>query len=175
MTSLDVITRFDKALDDVAQRFRGNRFADQFSYYISHVAEFAIIWQIIGLTVLLPIAERRNEWLRLALALLIESVLVNQVIKRITNRARPEPSTALTTTPRRPSTTSLPSGHASSAFTAATLLTASYSSLAPIWFTLAVVIASSRVHNRVHHASDIVAGMAVGTAIGLSALWLFPT
>ena len=48
------------------------------------------------------------------------------------------------------------------------------SSLAPLWCTLAVGIAWSRVHVGVHHASDVLGGLAIGTAIGLAARHVAP-
>ena len=40
---------------------------------------------------------------------------------------------------------------------------------APLWWTLATVVAASRAYVRIHHASDVVAGMAVGAALGVGA------
>jgi undecaprenyl-diphosphatase len=40
------------------------------------------------------------------------------------------------------------------------------SPLAPLWWALAASIAWSRVHVGAHHASDVVAGLVVGTAVG---------
>jgi undecaprenyl-diphosphatase len=35
-----------------------------------------------------------------------------------------------------------------------------------VYYTLALVVAWSRVHVRIHHASDVMAGMAVGALLG---------
>jgi undecaprenyl-diphosphatase len=72
----------------------------------------------------------------------------------------------------RPLTSSFPSGHAASAFTAATLLAGGPAT--PLWFTLAAVVASSRVYTQMHHTSDIVAGAALGVALGVVARRLVP-
>ena len=37
---------------------------------------------------------------------------------------------------------------------------------APLWFSMAAVVAVSRPFVRIHHASDILAGAAVGVALG---------
>jgi len=44
------------------------------------------------------------------------------------------------------------------------------------WFGLATVVACSRIHVRVHHGSDVVAGAALGLALGAVAkrLWRLP-
>ena len=48
-----------------------------------------------------------------------------------------------------------------SAFCAAGLLSED-DRLRPLYYGLAVVVASSRVHVRIHHASDVLAGAAIG-------------
>lgn len=131
-------------------------------YWLSFVAEFSILWQIAALVILAPFEDLRSQWIRLLIILLIESLLVNQVIKRITNRSRPEPTTKITTRPRRPKTTSLPSGHASSATLAAILLSIARPQLTIVFVILAVLVSASRIHNRVHHATDVLAGVATG-------------
>jgi undecaprenyl-diphosphatase len=64
----------------------------------------------------------------------------------------------------RPITTSFPSGHATTAFTAATLLAGRATT--PLWFGLAAAVSASRVYTRMHHASDVLAGAALGLVIG---------
>ena len=74
---------------------------------------------------------------------------------------------------RKPSTSSFPSGHASAAFFAATVLTAwSGVATAPAWFALAGVVATSRAFVRIHHPSDVVGGALVGLALGQAAVAL---
>ena len=72
----------------------------------------------------------------------------------------------------RPITSSFPSGHAASAFTAATVLAGGPAT--PALYTLATLVAFSRVYVRMHHASDIVAGAALGLALGLVARRVLP-
>ena len=71
---------------------------------------------------------------------------------------------------RKPLTSAFPSGHASAAAFTATVLTAwDGRRSAPLWWTIAATVATSRAYVRIHHASDVVAGMAVGTVLGLGA------
>ena len=102
---------------------------------------------------------RQMTWLT------IESVLVNGPAKHAVRRPRPtrferEHPHRL----RRPSDSSFPSGHAASGATMAMLL--SEDGLAPLWWTIALTIAASRVYVGVHHPSDVAAGLVIGTAIG---------
>ena len=66
---------------------------------------------------------------------------------------------------RRPITSSFPSGHAATAFMAAGLLSKG-TRLAPAYYTLAGLVAYSRVHVSMHHAADVVGGAALGVALG---------
>ena len=74
---------------------------------------------------------------------------------------------------RRPITSSFPSGHATAAFCAATLLSKG-SRAAPLWYVLAAMVASTRVYVRLHHTSDIVAGAALGVVLGRALRPLLP-
>jgi undecaprenyl-diphosphatase len=72
----------------------------------------------------------------------------------------------------RPISSSFPSGHAASAFTAAMLLRDT--PLAPALFVLAARVATSRVYVKIHHTSDVLVGSAVGLAMGAIARRLLP-
>jgi undecaprenyl-diphosphatase len=75
---------------------------------------------------------------------------------------------------RVPRTSSFPSGHASSAFMAATLLADRDPHLRAVYFGLAALVATSRVHVRIHHASDVAAGTVLGLALGQIAKRAWP-
>ncbi len=102
---------------------------------------------------------------RLSAALGVESALVNVVLKSLVKRERPVAEFERPLHLRVPLTTSFPSGHASAAFCAATLLSDG-DRLAPLYYAAAVIAASSRIHVRIHHASDVVAGAALGLVPG---------
>ena len=106
----------------------------------------------------------------LALALGVESLLVNQGLKRLFGRPRPTLEGDVRFPVRRPSTSSFPSGHASAAAFNATLLTGwDGARTAPLWWGIGSVVAVSRAYVRIHHGSDVVAGLAVGAGLGLAA------
>ena len=95
----------------------------------------------------------------------IESALVNLGIKSLFKRTRPAHEGDRPLQLRQPRTSSFPSGHATSAFTAAALLS-DRDRLWPAYYGVAVVVAASRVYVRIHHASDVLAGVAVGVLLG---------
>ena len=62
---------------------------------------------------------------------------------------------------------SFPSGHAATAFAGAVSLSYLWRRGAPLFFLLAAAIAFSRVYVGVHYPGDVLAGAALGTAVGL--------
>jgi undecaprenyl-diphosphatase len=63
---------------------------------------------------------------------------------------------------------SLPSGHAATSFAGAVLLTYLWRRGAPFFFLLATAIAFSRIYVGVHYPTDVLAGAALGAAVGLA-------
>jgi undecaprenyl-diphosphatase len=102
-----------------------------------------------------------------------ESLLVNGGIKSLFRRKRPIMESIRPHYLRTPRSTSFPSGHASSAFTAAGILSED-DSLAPLYYAIAVVVASSRVYVKIHHASDVLAGAAMGIVFARVARRIWP-
>lgn len=161
------VAAFDLWADAQLERLRGNPAADRLFSTASHLGDFSLIWHIISLARGLSSDERADQALQLSAVLGLESLAVNQGIKRLFRRTRPTPSGDDRYTIRRPSTSSFPSGHASSAFTAASLLTAwGGRRSAPLWFGIATVVALSRAYVRIHHASDVVGGALFGLVLG---------
>ena len=67
---------------------------------------------------------------------------------------------------------SLPSGHAATSFAGAVVLSYLLPRSAPYVFLLATAIAFSRIYVGVHYLSDVVAGAALGAAVGLAGIAL---
>jgi membrane-associated phospholipid phosphatase len=164
----------DLRIDAWVERIRGPRL-DPVFYGLSSAADHGLLWLLVGAGK----AARRGDpaiALKLGAALGVESLLTNGPIKSMFRRVRPDddhpPEGPLPYGMHRPLTSSFPSGHAASAFTAATLLAGGPAT--PVWFALAAVVASSRVYTQMHHTSDIVAGAALGVALGVVARRLVP-
>ena len=102
--------------------------------------------------------------MRVAAVLGAESALVNGPVKTLFRRHRPAWEQERPRRLRRPRTSSFPSGHASSAFTAAGVLSQG-DPLWPLYYAIAAVVASSRVYVKIHHPSDVVAGALLGVAL----------
>ena len=159
------IERFDDVVDGLFDVLRGRPIVDRVMYSLTELADFSVLWHILGVTQGLTRPDGFERALRTSAALGIESVLVNGGVKSIFRRHRPVPKFERTHFLRTPKTTSFPSGHASSAFVAAALLSDG-SRAKPVYYALATVVAVSRIHVRIHHASDVVGGIAIGVGLG---------
>ena len=160
------VERFDQRADAMLERVRGNPVADEVFEMASRLGDWSLIWLAIG--VVRGAAKRRpDQIVALAVALGVESLLVNQGIKRIFRRARPTTSGDPRFPVRKPITSAFPSGHASSAAYAATILGAWDGKRSrPLWWALAAIVGTSRAYVRIHHASDVIAGGFVGAGLG---------
>jgi undecaprenyl-diphosphatase len=168
--------RFDERFERVWAPLRRFRPLDHVMYTASEVGDFGMVWLAIGaVQAAVGPAPKTRAALRLAAALGVESVLVNGVIKSFFKRDRPAWEQERPMGLRKPRTSSFPSGHSSSAVTAAILLSDTSSApVIPLYWGLAAVIATSRVHVKIHHGSDVIGGLAVGAVYGTLVKKLFP-
>ncbi len=166
-----------RGIDEKAERafapLRGNPLADKVFYAASHAAEFSACWHGVSLAMAISSPALRPHAARLTVALGVESVLVNGMIKPLFKRERPD---LIEGAPklRRPKTSSLPSGHASSAAMAAILLSSAVPVLRPFWWLASLVVGTSRIHARMHHGTDVAAGGALGVVLGLLVKRVYP-
>lgn len=164
MTELsEAVDRLDDAIDEWWNRFRGRPVIDRMYYTASEAADFSVVWHALGVVQAI-IEDDPMIAVRLSAALGIESALVNGPIKSMFKRSRPVQEADRPHNLRQPKTSSFPSGHASAAMVAAALLSRHTGGAA--WYGAAAVVATSRIHVRIHHASDVAGGLVVGAALG---------
>ena len=167
------VDAFDRGADRLLEQLRGNPTLDAVFTAATHSGEFSAIWHAASLA-RASVVRRPDQVVALAIGLGLESLIVNQGLKRLFGRQRPTTDGDERFEIRRPLTSSFPSGHASSAAFAATILISwDGPRSAPLWGTMAAIVATSRPYVRIHHASDIVGGVAVGVALGLVARRVF--
>jgi undecaprenyl-diphosphatase len=162
------VNGFDQRVDALFERFLRNRtVADRVLYTASSVGDHGLLWM--GLAGAQALRRRRGPWkrplVRAVAGLAAESVVVNGPVKWLFRRERPVQVGPRPLHLRQPRTSSFPSGHASAAFFGAALLRDN-DPWWPAYYVVAVVVAASRVHVRIHHASDVVGGVVVGTVLG---------
>ncbi len=165
------MTRLDQRADLPFERLRGNPIADRLFYTASEAANFSLLWH--GLAwVPVAIAPTPSRVVRAAgtsVALVAESALVNGPIKSLFRRERPVLNDGAQRPHRLrvPRTTSFPSGHATAAAVAVIMLGRRRGLVVRLGLAaIGAVVASSRVHVRIHHASDVAGGLAIGYGLG---------
>ncbi|MFM9226110.1 MAG: phosphatase PAP2 family protein, partial [Actinomycetota bacterium] len=150
---------------------RDSRLAVRVFNLAGRAGDFSLAWHALGLVRAIGSMDRLREAALLSAVLAVESLVVNQGVKRLFRRARPTVSGDDRFAVRTPSTSSFPSGHASSAVFAAILLGSfTGAPLVCLWVGLAVLVAMSRVMVRIHHFTDIAAGAVTGALLGSVAL-----
>jgi len=160
--------RFDDKFDALLEPMRNKRSVVVIFSIATALGDFGILWHIIGFVRSIGSTERLHQALFFSAMIGVESLILNQGIQRMFRRTRPTERGDDRFTLRKPRTSSFPSGHSSSAFFSALVLT----SITPwqwwvLFYAFAVSIATSRVGVRIHHASDVIGGVIAGTVMGI--------
>jgi len=167
------VDRLDHSADEFLERLRGDPSLDRLMTAATHAGEFSAIWHassaVRGL-----VRGRPDQVLALAIGIGLESLIVNQGLKRMFRRPRPTTEGDDRFEIRTPLTSSFPSGHASAAaFSATVLISWDGRRWAPLWGAMAAVVATSRPYVRIHHASDVIGGLVAGSLMGWAATRVF--
>lgn len=126
--------------------------------------EWGFVWAAIGLAGAAVDPPRRPRWLRAA-AVAPAAVGVNYAVKLAVRRPRPR-LRGLAPLASAPSSLSFPSAHATSSLAAATAFgRVEPRSRMPL-YALAGGICATRPYLGLHYPTDVVAGAAIGIAIG---------
>ena len=135
--------------------------------YISMLGDAGIFWILLTLILIIIPGTRKNGAV-LLIALCINVILCNILLKNIFQRTRPyDINSAIELLIARPVDYSFPSGHTSASFAAVSALF--FSGAKRIWkpaLVLAVLISFSRMYLYVHFPTDILGGILVGLISG---------
>lgn len=134
---------------------------------ISSFGNGGMIWILLAV-ILLILPKTRKSGAVLTVALCLDFLLCNLLLKNICGRIRPcDVNTAVQLLIARPRDYSFPSGHTAAAFTSvAALYFAGEKRLWKITLIAAVFIAFSRMYLYVHYPTDILGGVIIGIAAG---------
>ena len=142
-------------------------FLDGIFPIITSLCEGGIIWIIFGVA-LLFFKKYRKYGFFLLIAMLLGSVIGNDIIKPLV--ARPRPCHIASVLPDMlidiPTSFSFPSGHTTSSVIAATVLMRANKKFGFFAVPLAFLIAFSRMYLFVHFPTDILGGIVLGVLIG---------
>ena len=167
---------FDERVDQGLEKIRDKKVVVVVFSIASAVGDFGILWHVIGLLRSIGSMDRLQQALVFSAMIGLESLILNQGIKRLFRRSRPTERGDDRFALRKPRTSSFPSGHSSSAFFSALVLTYFFSwPWVVLFYVFALIIATSRVGVRIHHASDVIGGAVVGTLMGTIGLYFLTT
>jgi undecaprenyl-diphosphatase len=158
------MSSIDDAVDAAFEPLRGNARVDAAAAAVSNLADYGLVWVLLGLIKM----RRKGPVRRRAVVALgaagFSSLLVSRAAKASAERQRP--GDHLDASVRTPTSSSFPSGHTLAAFcTAFVLADTDAQTMANVGFASAV--AASRVHLRAHHPTDVIGGAAIGSVLGL--------
>lgn len=162
------ITTIDFQILDFIREHLSCNFLDWIMPKITFLGNTGLIWIVITIMMML-LKNYRKTGIMLALGLLSGLIIGNLLLKNLVARERPcwinELPTLLIAVPQD---YSFPSGHTLSSFIAAVIIMRSNKKAGCAAMLLAVLIAFSRLYLYVHFPSDVIAGILIGTAIGLA-------
>jgi undecaprenyl-diphosphatase len=167
-----LVQRVDQRVDGWFEPLRGNPTLDSVAKVVTGLGDHGLMWAATTVWRARHTGPERRRAVRALTVAGIESSLVNAALKAAIGRSRPDPSGVRLAEGgipvREPKTSSFPSGHTLAAFCSATVM--SQRGDGPgnaLLFASASVVGLSRLHLRAHHASDVLGGAIIGTAIGL--------
>ncbi len=132
------------------------------------------IWYSLAATVLVVGGPSRYVAVEVAMSAAVAGIGVFKLLKALSRRPRPcqlEQHCWAKILP--PDQFSFPSGHTMTAFSIALVVSFFYPSLEGALYFLAISIAVSRVVLGMHFLSDVLAGAALGSALGVSSIVVF--
>ena len=157
----------DAAVMAFIQTHFHNTVTDTVFPIITSLGEAGIGWIVLSLVLLCFKKTRRTGGLVL-IAMTVTLLFGELTLKNIICRLRP--CNVFTDFPMliaRPTSYSFPSGHTSSSFAAALILTLRHKKVGWLAYIPAVLIAFSRIFLFVHYPTDVLAGILLGTLAAL--------
>ncbi len=132
----------------------------------SALGNHGLLWVAGGVVV----AITSGQWVAIPLVAGVVWITLglNYLLKRVVRRERPLERGGRPPLIVAPASPSFPSSHAAMAAAGAIALSVYAPAAWPLFATLAVLMAASRVYLAVHHVSDVVAGLAVGACAGVA-------
>jgi membrane-associated phospholipid phosphatase len=145
---------------------RRQRALDRVVTAYSALGNHGLLWIAGGVVV----AVTSRQWVAIPLVAGVVwiTLCLNYVLKRVVRRERPLERRGRPPLIVAPASPAFPSSHAAMAAAGAIALSVYAPAAWPLFATLAVLMAASRVYLAVHHVSDVVAGLAVGACTGVA-------
>jgi len=159
---MTVLKAFDLYILNFIYNNLHNYLMDRLMVAATSLGNMGLIWIIIS-AVLICIPKYRKVGILTISAVILSSFIGECLLKHLINRPRPFVDVpAVKMLIEKPLTNSFPSDHTSAAFAAATVLSFAFKKYRKYFFTLAIIIAFSRLYLYVHYPSDIIGGIILG-------------
>lgn len=142
-------------------------FLDKIMVFITRLGDAGIIWIVLSI-VLLLIPKTRKSGAVMVVALVVDVLLCNIVLKNLVARTRPyDVNTGVHLLVAKLHDYSFPSGHTAASFASVTTLyLAGEKKLWKFALVLACLIAISRLYLYVHYPTDVFGGILFGVISG---------
>lgn len=161
-TIMMFIQIFDNSILQFIQNNMHFYILDKIMILLTNAGEGGLLWIVLAVILLFNKKHRKTGVIVIG-AVLLTYIFGELALKNIICRVRPcyaKPLAKLLIP--KPHTYSFPSGHSSSSFAAAIILSKYIKKGAPLFYTLAAGVAFSRMYLYVHYPSDIIAGIILG-------------
>ena len=161
-------------LDKIEDLFESD-FMDTVMKGITHLGDAGIIWIIITLCLLIS-KQYRKLGILCAIGLILGLIIGNGIVKNLVSRERPfvvDKDILKTLKIKKPEDPSFPSGHTQASFIVATILMMAKRKFGIPALILAFLIGFSRLYLKVHFPTDVLGGMLMGIAIGLTVWFVY--
>ena len=169
---IELINSIDIATMEFVQNNLHNPIMDKVMIFITSLGDAGFIWILIALGLLIN-KKYRKVGITLLVALVLGVILGNGILKNIIERSRPFINMeGINLLIKAPTSYSFPSGHTTSSFAAALVLSMNFKNKTVYIFILAALIAFSRVYLGVHFPTDIIAGIILGLSCGYIAIFI---
>ena len=163
----------------VHEVFHSQTWLNYIMKYVTYIGEFAA-GAIICAIVLLIFKKTRWAGVSVAIAVILNILIVNVILKLSVNRVRPwvdYPDLGFhefhaSIGVREPTDSSFPSGHTSSLFAAAVALMFYYKEKGLPALVVAFLVAFSRIYLCMHYPTDVLGGMVIGSVCGVAGYFL---
>jgi len=159
----DTVLGWDKHLERWQAAHRAG-FLDPIFKALTYAGTDGALW--LALALVAALAYRRSRLFAFTLVADAIALLVSSGLQAAIPRARPHVHALVP----RPHTHSFPSGHATTSFACAVVLAGALPRFRIPLLVLAAAVAWSRVYVGVHYPLDVLAGAALGAAIGYGVL-----
>ncbi|MFA9399001.1 MAG: phosphatase PAP2 family protein [Clostridiaceae bacterium] len=170
---MNFINKFDSSILLFIKDNMNGAIMDKIMVLFTSLGNGGAVWIIIAVILMINKKYRKIGFMALV-ALLLTTILGEGVLKNLVQRIRPcEAIPAVNLLISKPLTYSFPSGHTASSFAVAGVLAKYLKKYAIGFFSLALLIAFSRLYLYVHYPTDVLAGMILGLLCSVVVIFIF--